>query len=78
MLKKHTRDLDNTIYPKKAVADARMAYRNYCDFSIDVTSGPLPKLTITVKPKYQDSSRQITLEFWNYLLGLACQIKMEE
>lgn len=78
MLKKHTRDLDNSIYPKKAVADARMAYRSYCDFSIDAVSDPHPKLTIIVKPKYQDNSHQIIFEFWNYLLDLSCQIKMEE
>jgi len=78
MLKAHARFLDNTLYPKKAVVDARMAYRSYCDFSIDATSSHLPKLTVTVKTKYQDNSHQIILEFWNYLLDLACQIKTEE
>jgi hypothetical protein len=78
MLKTHPRFIDNTIYPKKAVADARMAYRNYCDFAIDTNGNHLPKLTVTVKPKYQDNSQQIILEFWNYLLDIACQIKMEE
>ncbi|MDD2462513.1 MAG: HxsD-like protein [Desulfobulbus sp.] len=78
MLKAHTRFLDNTIYPKKAVADARMAYRSYCDFAIDTTGSLLPQLMVTVKSKYQDNSHQIILEFWNYLLDLACQIKTEE
>lgn len=77
MLKIFSRNIDNSIYPKKAVADARMAYRNYCVFSIDICNNNLPKLTVKVKPKYQKNSRQIILEFWNYLLDLSCQIKMK-
>lgn len=78
MLKSHTRTINNTIYPKKAVADARMAYRDYCDFAIEPTDSHLAKLTITVKPKFQDDSQQIIFGFWNYLLDIACQIRTEE
>ena len=77
ILKIYQRNIDNSIYPKKAVADARMAYRDYCDISIEIADETLPKLTIKVKPKYQKNSRKIILEFWNYLLDLSCQIKMK-
>ncbi len=73
----YARNLDNNIYPKKAVADARMAYRDYCDFAIEATASHIANLTVTVKLKYEDNSRDVILGFWNYLLDRACQINAE-
>lgn len=77
MLNSHTRILDNNIYPKKAVADARMAYRDYCDFAIESTASHTVKLTVAVKSEHENNSREIILGFWNYLLDRSCQIKAE-
>ncbi|NTU72797.1 hypothetical protein HGB07_01320 [Candidatus Roizmanbacteria bacterium] len=78
MLKSNTRRLDNTLYPKKAVAEARMAYRDYCDFLIKKHGNDHVTLTISIKSNYSEHSRQIILEFWNYLLDTSCQVKIED
>ena len=72
---RYSRLIDNTLYPRRALADTRQAYRDYCRFS--VTPGPTTDtatLTIEVKPQHAAHARQITLEAWNYLLDRACQI----
>jgi len=71
----YSRFLDNALYPRRALADTRQAYQNYCRFS--VTPGltrDIVTLTIEVKPQHAAHARQITLEAWNYLLDRACQI----
>lgn len=73
----HVRNIDNTIYPKKAVSEARMAYREYFDSTIEATTSHTVKLTISVKSKYENNRREVILNFWNYLLDRACQIKAE-
>ena len=70
-----SRVLDNTIYPRRALADTRHAYQEFCRFA--VTPGTTPEtaiLTIEVKERHAPHARQITLEAWNYLLDRACQI----
>lgn len=77
MLKSHCRILDNNLYPKRAVADARTAYRDYCDVRVTQDNAFLT-LTIQVKSKYQKDGHQIILEFWNYLLDISCQMKISD
>lgn len=73
-----SRVIDNKFYPKKAVADAKMAYREYCEFSIEPLSGQKACLNVRVKVDYVTNERDVLLGFWNYLLDRACQIVLEE
>lgn len=73
-----TRIIDNRFYPKKAVAEAKMAYREYCEFSIEPLTGRKARLNVLVKSKCVHKERDVLLGFWNYLLDRACQIILEE
>lgn len=73
----HSRLIDNSLYPKKAVADAKMAYKDYCNFSVESASGNQVKLTVEVKLNQARDSHEVILGFWNYLLDRSCQIKAE-
>ena len=71
------REIDNSIYSRKALASTREAYHTYCD----VHAVPLPNnratISIAVKNAYVADSRQIILEFWNYFLDSACKDHLE-
>jgi hypothetical protein len=70
-----SRILDNTIYPRGALADMRQAYREFCHSS--VVPGATPDtaiLTMNVRERHAANARQVILEAWNYLLDRACQI----
>jgi hypothetical protein len=73
-----SRILDNTIYPRRALADTRQAYREFCRLSVTPGTTPeTPILVIEVKEQHAATAHQITLEAWNYLLDRACQIHFE-
>lgn len=72
-----TRRIDNAIYSRKALADAREAYAQYCAVQAAPRSDGLVDITVDVKPAYIQESRQVTLEFWNYFLDIACQQRLE-
>jgi hypothetical protein len=75
----YSRTIDNTIYPRRALADMRQAYREFCQIS--VVPGTTPNtatLTIDVRERHAPNARQIVLEAWNYLLDRACQIHFEQ
>lgn len=77
MKNSQSRLIDNSLYPKKAVADAKMAYKDYCSFTIESVQGNLLKLTVEVKGGHEQDSRNVIFGFWNYLLDRSCQIKAE-
>ena len=70
-------DLDNRIYPKQAVFDAKSAFASYADVRV-VQNGRNVALSFTVKPAFDSSRRQIYLEFLNYLLDRTIQIVAEK
>jgi hypothetical protein len=72
------RTIDHTLYPRKALADARQAYREYCSLTITPVNGGKLQVTITVKDDYQDNARHVILEFLNYALDRSVQIHLEE
>lgn len=72
-----TRRIDNSIYPRKALADARKAYDQYCTVRAVPCNNGIVDITVSVKREYKQDARQIILEFWNYCLDTACQQRIE-
>jgi hypothetical protein len=72
-----TRTIDNALYTRKALADARDAYRDYCVVKTVPRSDGLADITVTVKDEYCADARQVTLEFWNYFLDTVCKQRLE-
>jgi hypothetical protein len=73
-----TRTIDHTLYPRKALADARQAYREYCSLTVAPVDGEKVRVTIRVKDDYQDNARHVILEFLNYALDRSVQIHLDE
>ena len=67
-------DIDNSIYPKQAVLDAKTAFAPYADTRVVPTKHGVT-LIFSVKPNYDSERRQVFLEFMNYLLDRVIQIK---
>lgn len=71
-----TRQVNNAVYSRKALAAARDAYANYCTIRATPGAG-LVSITVSVKDDYAQDSRRVILEFWNYFLDTACQQHLE-
>lgn len=71
-------DVCNELYPKEAVFDARSAFTSYLTVRIQPEGRNIARLTLRIEPKYQKESRQIVLEFLNYLLDRSVQIMSEK
>lgn len=72
-----TRRIDNSLYSRKALADAREAYATYCSVRATPQTNGQVDVTVEVKADYVPESRQVTLEFWNYFLDTVCQHRLE-
>ncbi len=71
------RRIDNAFYPRKAFVKAREAYAAYCVVDVLPIDNGLVEVTVEVKPEYADDERQVTLEFWSFLLDTACEQQLE-
>ena len=69
--------IENCIYPKQAVLDAKHAFAPYVDIKVVPNSGGVT-LFLVVKPLYKAEIRQIYCEFMNYLLDRTIQIVSEK
>jgi hypothetical protein len=72
-----TRVIDNAIYSRKAFASARQAYSDYCTMWAVPKSDGSVAITVSVRPQYEQEEQRIVLEFWNYFLDSACQLRFE-
>ena len=72
-----TRNIDNKIYSRKALAEAREAYGNYCTIRATPAEGGGVSVTVQLKPEYRNEARQVILEFWNFFLDSSCKHKLE-
>ena len=73
------RTIDNNVYPRKALAEARDAFKNHCTVKISpITSREIIVTIFVDSVLTADDARQIILEFWNYALDRACQIYVEQ
>jgi len=70
--------IDHALYPRKALADARQAYRDYCSLKIVPLGSSKARIVITVNDAYENESRQVILDFLNYLLDTSIQTLLEE
>lgn len=71
------RIIDHALYPRKAVSDARAAYKDYCKVRVEPLAGDRARLTISVLPKHVASDREITLSFLNYALDKAAELQLQ-
>lgn len=71
-----TRRIDNALYSRKALAEVREAYREYC--TVRAAAMPDGLIEITVQPhrQFESEGRQIILEFWNFFLDTACEQRL--
>jgi hypothetical protein len=72
-----TKLVDHSLYPRTALTEARQAYRNYCSFKVTPLGSDRAEITVIVSDEYQNDSRQIVLEFFNYALDRAAQIQFD-
>ena len=72
-----TRRIDNTLYSRKALADAREAYREYCTVRAAAMPDVLVEIAVQPHGQYESNARQIILEFWNFFLDTACEQRLE-
>jgi hypothetical protein len=69
--------MDHKLYPRKALLEARQAYKDYCKVEVKPTEDQLVEVSITPMPEYQEDSREVVLEFLNYVLDKAAQLQVE-
>lgn len=70
--------LDNEIYCRRAVAEARSCFRQYCSVRATPASAGQLELSIAVCRSYRGQAREVVLEFLNYTLDRSIQIELEE
>ena len=72
-----TRHIDNGIYSRKALAEAREAYGKYCAIRATPSSSGDVAVTVLLKQEYKGEARQVILEFWNFFLDSSCKHQLE-
>ncbi len=72
-----TRQIDNSIYSRKALAATREAYRSYCNVQVRPSNDGKVGVTVEVMDEYKEQQRQVILEFWNYFLDTSCKQHLE-
>ena len=72
-----TRTIDNTLYTRRALNEARDAYTKYCIVRAMPDANGMVGITVAVNPEFQQDARQVTLEFWNFFLDTACQQRFD-
>lgn len=72
-----TRRIDNGIYSRKALAEAREAYGKYCTIRATPSSSGDVAVTVLLKEEYEGEARRVILEFWNFFLDSTCKHKLE-
>ncbi len=71
-----TRVIDHAIYPRQAVSEARIAYKDYCVVQVAPTTGDRAILTISVAPAHENNEREVILSFMNFALDKALEIQL--
>jgi len=72
-----TRIIDRRIYPRKAISEARHAYRDFFSITIYPIDPDEDKVIITVNPEHDKQGKEVVLEFLNYLLDRSAEIRLE-
>ncbi len=75
---KVVRVIDHKIYPRKALIDGRHAYKEFCDVQVTPLKNGLVEVVITPKIENKDNSREVILEFLNFILDRAVQLQVKD
>ena len=70
--------LDNEIYARKAVAETRNAFQDFCTVKATPIGNDQVELAFKINEAHSDKSREIILEFLNYTLDRSIQLYLEE
>ena len=73
-----TKVVDHNIYPRKAISEAREAYKDYCKVQVTPMSDNCAKLLISVVPAHEKEGRKVVLSFLNYALDKAAEINLQD
>ena len=71
------RVIDHAIYPRKAIGEARSAYKDFCSIRVEPLASDCARLTITVLPKHAADGREVVLSFLNYALDKSAEIHLQ-
>jgi hypothetical protein len=69
--------IDHAIYPRKAINEARAAYKSFCHVKVEPLSGERIRLTIDVLPEHQGNEREVALSFMNFALDMSSDIHLQ-
>jgi len=78
MESKFNRVLDGEIYSRKAVAEARNAFKGYCLIKATPMEEGRVSLIFKVHESYESKAREVILGFLNYALDRSVQVYLEE
>lgn len=63
--------VDNSIYPKAVILEARAAFSEYLTCKIEPHNRSRKiRITVSALPKYMDDEKEIFLSFMNFVLDL--------
>jgi len=69
--------IDHSIYPRKAINEARAAYKSFCQVRVEPVSGKCIRLVIDVFPDHKSREREVVLSFLNYALDMSSDIHLQ-
>jgi hypothetical protein len=72
------RVIDHSIYPRKAISEARSAYKEYCSVRVEPLPNNKAQLTISVSTDEGQSAREVSLSFLNFALDKASEQHLQE
>jgi len=72
-----TRIIDRRLYPRRAISEARQAYRDFISLTISQIEPDQDEAIITVNPEHDQQGGKVVLEFLNYLLDRSAEIHLE-
>jgi len=75
---KFVRVIDHRLYPRKAISEARSAYKDYCAVCVEPLPSDCARLTVTVLPKHAANGREVVLSFFNFVLDKAAEINLQD
>ena len=70
------RIIDHAIYPRQALSEARVAYKDYCIVRVEPASGNKARLSIEVSSSHLNNKREVVLNFMNFMLDKALEIQL--
>lgn len=71
-----SREVNLSIYSRKALADTQAAFRGFCIASVKQISATRVEVSVTACGDGLQDARTTLLEFWNYLLDKSTQERL--